>query len=105
MQADGDDTSQKKLLNFYRNFNDAQPAWTLALSPRGDPRIPATGRNGRLNTNIAQFGRTRSAHGAARQWHARECRFALCVRAWRPAKMKRGGEGIGRLDWRQLVSA
>lgn len=46
LQADGDDTSQKKLLNFYRNFNDAQPAWTLALSPRGDPRNPATGRNG-----------------------------------------------------------
>lgn len=46
VQADGDDTSQKKLLNFYRNFNDAQPAWTLALSPRTDPRNPATGRNG-----------------------------------------------------------
>ena len=46
VQADGDDTSQKKLLNFYRNFNDAQPAWTVALSPRADPRNPATGRNG-----------------------------------------------------------
>lgn len=46
VQADGDDTSQKKLLNFYRNFNDAQPAWTVSLSPRADPRNPATGRNG-----------------------------------------------------------
>jgi hypothetical protein len=46
VQADGDDSSQKKLLNFYRNFNDAQPAWTLALSPRADPRNPATGRAG-----------------------------------------------------------
>ena len=46
LQADGDDTSQKKLLNLYRNFNDAQPAWTLALSPRSDPRNPASGRSG-----------------------------------------------------------
>jgi hypothetical protein len=46
LQADGDDTSQKKLLNLYRNFNDAKPAFGLALSPRSDPRNPATGRAG-----------------------------------------------------------
>jgi len=46
VQADGDEASQKKVINFYRNFNDPAPAWTLALSPRGDPRNPQTGRAG-----------------------------------------------------------
>ena len=46
LQADGDDSSQKKLLNLYRNFNDAKPAFSLALSPRSDLRNPQTGRAG-----------------------------------------------------------
>jgi len=46
VQADGDDASQKKAINFYRNFSDAAPAWTLALSPRSDPRNPQSGRAG-----------------------------------------------------------
>ncbi len=46
LQGDGDDNSQKKLLNLYRNFNDAKPAFSLALSPRNDPRNPATARPG-----------------------------------------------------------
>ena len=46
VQADGDETSQKKVINFYRNFSDPGPAWTLALSPRSDPRNPLTGRAG-----------------------------------------------------------
>lgn len=46
LQADGDDSSQKKLLNLYRNFNDAKPAFGLALSPRSDPRNPQTARAG-----------------------------------------------------------
>lgn len=46
LQAEGDDASQKKALNLYRDFNDAKPAWTLALSPRSDPRNAQTGRNG-----------------------------------------------------------
>ncbi len=46
LQADGDDGSQKKLLNLYRNFADPQPAWTLALSPRSDPRNAQTARAG-----------------------------------------------------------
>ncbi len=46
LQADGDDNSQKKLLNLYRNFNDAKPAFGLALSPRSDPRNPASARAG-----------------------------------------------------------
>jgi len=48
VQADGDDASQKKAINFYRNFSDAAPAWTLALSPRSEaapasasPTVPA----------------------------------------------------------------
>ena len=46
VQADGDEASQKKALNFYRNFSDPGPAWTLALSPRSDPRNPQTARAG-----------------------------------------------------------
>lgn len=46
LQADGDDGSQKKLLNLYRSFADAQPAWTLALSPRSDPRNAQTAKAG-----------------------------------------------------------
>lgn len=46
VQADGDETSQKKAINFYRNFSDPGPTWTLALSPRSDPRNPQTGRAG-----------------------------------------------------------
>lgn len=46
LQADGDDSSQKKLLNLYRNFNDAKPAFSLSLNPRSDPRNPQTGRPG-----------------------------------------------------------
>lgn len=51
LQADGDDGSQKKLLNLYRSFADPQPAWTLALSPRSDPRNPQTARAGLGITN------------------------------------------------------
>ena len=46
LQADGDDASLKKLLNLYRNFNDAAPAWSLALNPRADPKDPASARAG-----------------------------------------------------------
>ncbi|MEK8048732.1 tail fiber domain-containing protein [Ideonella sp. DXS22W] len=46
LQADGGDGSQKKLLNLYRSFADAQPAWTLALNPRSDPRNAQTARAG-----------------------------------------------------------
>ena len=33
LQADGDDASQKKAINFYWSFNDPKPAWTLSLNP------------------------------------------------------------------------
>ncbi len=46
VQADGDDNSQKKAINFYRNFSDPGPAWTLALNPRGDPLKAQTARPG-----------------------------------------------------------
>jgi hypothetical protein len=41
LQADGADASLKKAINFYRNFADPRPAWTLCLNPRpadGEPR-------------------------------------------------------------------
>lgn len=53
LQADGDDGSQKKLLNLYRSFNDAQPAFTLALSPRSDPRNAQTAKAGLGITDAA----------------------------------------------------
>ncbi len=46
VQADGDDNSQKKAINFYRNFSDPGPAWTLALNPRSDPLQAQTARAG-----------------------------------------------------------
>ena len=46
VQADGDDTSQKKLINFYRNFADQQAAWTLSLAPRVNAADPTTARAG-----------------------------------------------------------
>ena len=46
LQADGDDASQKKLLNLYRSFNDPAPAWALALNPRANPADPASANAG-----------------------------------------------------------
>src|SRR3954469_11504749 len=46
LQAEGDDTSQKKAINFYRSFSDAKPAWTLALNPRGEPARPDSAKAG-----------------------------------------------------------
>jgi len=53
VQADGDDASQKKVLNLYRDFNDPAPAWTLALNPRADPRNAQTARAGLGVTDAA----------------------------------------------------
>ena len=46
LQADGDDNGQKKAINFYRNFADPKPAWTLALNPRANPGDATTARAG-----------------------------------------------------------
>ncbi|CAD5372272.1 hypothetical protein RA210_U20255 [Rubrivivax sp. A210] len=46
LQADGDDNSQKKAINFYKFFADAKPAWTIALRPRANPNDAATARAG-----------------------------------------------------------
>ncbi|MEF8732823.1 MAG: tail fiber domain-containing protein [Candidatus Accumulibacter meliphilus] len=46
LQADGNATSQKKVINFYGNFADPKPAWTLSLNPRVDANDPATARPG-----------------------------------------------------------
>jgi hypothetical protein len=46
VQAEGDDASMKKVINFYRDFTDAKPAWTLSLNPRGDPVDPKTSKPG-----------------------------------------------------------
>ena len=46
IQADGTDASQKKTINFYKDFADVKPAWSLCLNPRADPNNPATARQG-----------------------------------------------------------
>ena len=53
VQADGDDASQKKLINFYRNFADPAAAWTLNLSPRINAADPSSARAGLAFTNTA----------------------------------------------------
>ena len=46
VQAEGADTDPKKVLNFYRNFADPEPAWTLSLNPRVDPNNAASAKPG-----------------------------------------------------------
>jgi hypothetical protein len=46
IQADGNDSSQKKAINFYKSFADLKPAWTVSLNPRVDPNTPATAKPG-----------------------------------------------------------
>lgn len=46
LQAEGADVSLKKVLNFYRSFAEAKPAWTLSLNPRGQLNAPASARAG-----------------------------------------------------------
>ncbi|MGC2776849.1 MAG: hypothetical protein WA418_14570 [Bradyrhizobium sp.] len=52
IEAVGDATSFKKVLNFYTQISDANPAWTLSLRPRANPNDPQTGRPG-LSINDA----------------------------------------------------
>jgi len=46
IEATGDDVGQKRAMNFYRSFADADPAWTISLKPRSKPADPGTGRAG-----------------------------------------------------------
>jgi hypothetical protein len=46
IEAAGDNTSPKKALNFYRNFSDPNPDWTLSLNPRSDPNNAASAKAG-----------------------------------------------------------
>jgi len=46
LQADISDTGLKKVVNFYKNFTDQKPAWTLSLNPRIDPNVAATAKPG-----------------------------------------------------------
>ncbi|MEZ4453502.1 MAG: hypothetical protein R3B09_28840 [Nannocystaceae bacterium] len=46
IEAVGDDTSRKQVLNFYRAFTDNAPAFSLELSPRADPNVAASARAG-----------------------------------------------------------
>jgi hypothetical protein len=46
IEASGDDTSQKKVLHFYKSFADPDPTWVLSLNPRQNPNDPATAKPG-----------------------------------------------------------
>ena len=46
LQADVSDTGLKKVINFYKNFADPKPAWTLSLNPRVDPAKAETAKPG-----------------------------------------------------------
>ncbi len=46
IEASGDDSSLKKAITIFRNFNDANPAWTMNLNPRSDPNNAATAKAG-----------------------------------------------------------
>jgi len=46
IEASGDETSERKLINFYRNFGDSTPDWTLNLNPRSEPNNPETAKLG-----------------------------------------------------------
>lgn len=57
IEASGDDSSVKRVLNLYSNFSATDPTWSLTLRPRANPDDPSTARNG---LNIAD------ASGASR---------------------------------------
>jgi len=46
IEAAGDSASEKKALMLYQSFGDANPAWTLSLNPRTDPKDPNTAKLG-----------------------------------------------------------
>lgn len=46
VEAVGDGTSQKRLLNLYESFADESPAWTLSLRPRTEPLDPLSAKSG-----------------------------------------------------------
>ncbi|WP_437316199.1 hypothetical protein [Sorangium sp. So ce385] len=46
IEASGDDTSQKKAIQFYTSFADASPTWVLSLNPRQNPTEAATAKPG-----------------------------------------------------------
>lgn len=46
IQASGDGASLQKVINFYKDFKDPNPAWTLSLNPRSKPSDSNTAKSG-----------------------------------------------------------
>ena len=46
IEGSGDAASQKRAINFYEDFADADPAWSISLNPRTDPADPTTAKPG-----------------------------------------------------------
>lgn len=46
LQPDAGDSGLGKILNFYKDFTDNKPAWTISLNPRSNPADPNTAKPG-----------------------------------------------------------
>ena len=46
IEASGDESSQKKAINFYHSFADLKPTWTINLNPRSDSNDPGSATPG-----------------------------------------------------------
>src|SRR3954447_12019445 len=46
VEAAGDSTSEKKVLQLYQSFSDQNPAWMVSLNPRSNSADPASTRPG-----------------------------------------------------------
>jgi len=57
VEAVGDNTSRRQLLNFYDSFSDSGPLYSIELNPRSDPDKPATGKPGLSISDGAGYSR------------------------------------------------
>ncbi len=57
VEAVGDNTSRRQLLNFYDSFSDSGPQYSIELNPRSDPDKPATGKPGLSLSDGAGYSR------------------------------------------------
>lgn len=57
VEAVGDNTSRRQLLNFYDSFSESGPLYSIELNPRSDPDKPATGKPGLSLSDGAGYSR------------------------------------------------
>lgn len=113
IEAVGDATSLKKVINFYTQISDSNPAWTLALRPRSNPNDPQTGQpglsindaagNSRLTVNAAtgQVGIGVVAPADALEVNGRVRAAPLAIGPWPANPTQYGFVGVTSLDQSQ----